>query len=155
MIKVIQAQTPEQLSQARELLENYGRAVEGTGCSADMEEELSSLPGDYAPPYGRLLVAYQKDVPVGCVAMYLITPFTCEVKRLFVRPEFRRHGVGRALMNELIKQAQQVGYQKMRLDTHASMVEALALYRNIGFKPAAPYYKTKAEISFLELPLKR
>jgi len=106
------------------------------------DAELAGLPGKYAPPKGELLLAEAADgAALGCVAL---RPFEdegfCEMKRLYVRPEARRLGVGHALVAAIIAAAETVGYREMRLDSLPSMAEAMALYRRFGFGEIAPYY---------------
>lgn len=106
--------------------------------------ELTSLPGQYAPPAGELLLARDSHhEAVGCIGLRPIMPSGgCEVKRLYVSPQGRGSGLGRALINAIVKQAVRIGYHQMRLDTLPSMVEAIALYRKLGFVPIEPYYDT-------------
>jgi ribosomal protein S18 acetylase RimI-like enzyme len=108
------------------------------------EAELAGLPGAYAPPTGALLLAYAPDgQPVGCVAIRkLHEAGTCEMKRLYTRPNARGAGVGRALAEAAIQAAVQAGYQTMRLDTLPSMQAAVALYRDLGFETTPAYYET-------------
>lgn len=108
----------------------------------DFKGELASLPGKYAPPRGELLLARGHDGEVlGCVGLRPIPPEgTCEMKRLYVAPAARGLGVGRALVEAVIKEARRIGYREMRLDTLADMVEAVGLYRRAGFAPIDPYY---------------
>jgi ribosomal protein S18 acetylase RimI-like enzyme len=110
----------------------------------DFAVELATLPGKYAAPTGELLLA--RDIqgePLGCVGLRPIEPFgCCEMKRLYVSPQGRGHGLGRALIDAIIGEAARIGYHEMRLDTLPSMVEAIALYRKAGFISIKPYYDT-------------
>jgi ribosomal protein S18 acetylase RimI-like enzyme len=122
----------------------------------DFETELASLPGKYAPPFGALLLA--RDVagrPVGCVALRsLADAGACEMKRLYVAPEGRGHGLGKGLLEAVLGEARQIGYREIRLDTLPTMIAAQALYRARGFEPIAPYYDTPvAGTAFLRLRL--
>ncbi|RYG47398.1 GNAT family N-acetyltransferase [bacterium] len=110
----------------------------------DFASELASLPGKYAPPEGELLLARDSEgEPVGCVAVRPIEPEgCCEMKRLYVAPSGRGLGLGKALMNAILVEAERIGYREMRLDTLPKLVEALALYTKGGFVPIPPYYDT-------------
>jgi ribosomal protein S18 acetylase RimI-like enzyme len=105
-------------------------------------EELASLPGQYAPPHGALLLARLRDgTPIGCVGLRpLSSPGVGEIKRLYVSPSGRGLGVGRALAEAILQQAKTIGYDKVRLDTLPFMTAAIGLYRALGFSPAAAYY---------------
>ena len=121
------------------------------------EEELASLPGKYVPPTGQLLLATVVGAPAGCVALRAIDADACEMKRMFVYPEYHGRGVGRALGEAVIGAARTAGYRVMRLDTSIRQAEAQALYRRLGFQTTAPYYELPEELRnwlvFMELPL--
>jgi GNAT superfamily N-acetyltransferase len=102
-------------------------------------EELRTLPGRYAPPEGRLLLARVAGKPAGTAAFRPIDRRSCEAKRLYVRPQYRGKGLGRALLSELIKQARSADYKEMYGDTLPSMTSALQMYRQIGFAETGPY----------------
>ena len=104
------------------------------------EDELARLPGQYAPPRGRLLLAHFNGQSAGCAALREIDNQTCEMKRMFVYPEFHGKGIGRALAERLIQEAREIGYRSMLLDTSFRQTEAQNLYRKMGFRPIAPYY---------------
>ncbi|MCB0173862.1 MAG: GNAT family N-acetyltransferase [Anaerolineae bacterium] len=99
-----------------------------------LEEELATLPGIYAPPSGHLLLALQDEQPAGCVALLAHSRYTCEMKRFYVRPTFRGHGIGWELLKVLFDLARQDGYKRMVLDSHHSMKKAHELYRAVGFQ---------------------
>jgi ribosomal protein S18 acetylase RimI-like enzyme len=110
----------------------------------DFAAEVATLPGKYAPPKGELLLATDtRGVPLGCVALRPIElDGCCEMKRLYVSPEGRGGGLGRALAGAIMREAVRIGYREIRLDTLPTMAEAQSLYRKLGFVPIAPYYET-------------
>ena len=154
-MKLTQAVTPEQIEQARELLKEYAAWLEIDLCFQNFDQELSDLPGNYAPPEGRLLLAFENDQLAGCVALRKIGDGVCEMKRLFLRPEFHGKGLGRELIEAIVKEARAIGYQRMYLDTlPPQMNKAIELYRAAGFKEIAPYYGNPVPgAMFLELEL--
>jgi putative acetyltransferase len=152
---LIQASSTEEIQQARLLFEQYASWVEISLCFQNFEQEVANLPGDYAPPNGRLFLALENDKVMGCVALRKIGEGIGEMKRLYVRPEFRGRRLGRTLTEKLIAEAKQIGYRRMRLDTlPGKMDQAIAMYRALGFKEIAPYYKNPVEdATFMELVL--
>lgn len=152
---IVQAETPEQIESARTLFREYQQWLGIDLCFQSFEEELKSLPGKYAAPDGRLLVASVAAQIAGCIALRKLDAETCEMKRLFVRAAFRASGLGRQLIERLITEARTIGYQKMRLDTLPErMPRAVALYRFYGFREIAPYYDNPhAETLFMEKEL--
>ena len=101
-LTMTQVESPAQIEQARELFLEYAQSLGFSLCFQSFDQELASLPGDYAPPDGRLLVAKYRDQLAGCVALHLLTPGICEMKRLYLRPQFRGSGLGRALAETVI-----------------------------------------------------
>ena len=153
-IGIIAGHSAEHLGTVRELFGEYARSLEIDLCFQGFDDELAELPGRYAPPAGRLLLAVEGATPTGCVALRGIGDGTCEMKRLYVRPAFRRKGIGRLLAGRIIGDAREIGYQRMRLDTLSSMKGALALYQSLGFKRIEAYYHNpSAGAVFLELNL--
>ena len=138
--ELIQAALPEHIEQTRALFLEYADSLGFSLCFQGFDEELKSLPGDYAAPSGRLLLAQYEKQAAGCVALRKLEVNTCEMKRLYVRPAYRGKGLGRILVERVIAEARAIGYERMRLDTIASsMKDAVELYRKMGFKEIAPY----------------
>ena len=150
-----QAETPSQIAQIRELFLEYAESLGFSLCFQNFDQELARLPGDYAPPEGRLLLAEYAGQPAGCVALHKLEPGICEMKRLYLRPQFRGKGLGRALADRIIAEARQVGYHCMRLDTvEPVMKDAVAMYRKYGFRDIAPYRPNPiAGAMYMELQL--
>ena len=139
-LSFVQAETPEQIAQARELFLEYAKSLGFSLCFQNFEKELANLPGDYGPPEGCLLLAEYDGQLAGCVALHKFDDKICEMKRLYLRPQFRGKGFGRALTYRIIAEARTIGYQRMRLDTvEPVMKDAVAMYRRIGFREIAPY----------------
>jgi len=151
---IIPATTPADVAHARALFLDYAAESKLDLCFQGFEEELAALPGKYAPPGGRLLMAREGELTAGCGALRELTEGVSEMKRLFVRPAFRKQGVGRLLAGRLIEEARRIGYETMRLDTLASMRAARALYESLGFRRIPAYYANPlAEVVYLELAL--
>jgi ribosomal protein S18 acetylase RimI-like enzyme len=154
MMTLVQVETPQQIEEVRRLLREYEVSLNVSLCFQGFEEELAELPGEYAPPRGRLLLACDGGQPAGCVALRELDEETCEMKRLYLRPEFRGQGAGRRLARSVIQEARTLGYKRMRLDTLAAMREAKALYESLGFKRIEPYYQNPLPgTEFMELEL--
>lgn len=154
VLSIRDARTPEQIRSARELFVEYAGSVGIDLCFQGFDEELATLPGCYAPPPGRLLLAVDGEAVAGCIALRRLEAGVCEMKRLYVRPRFRSRGVGRLLAERLIREAGIAGYQWMRLDSLPSMTAARALYRRLGFRDIASYRENPIEGAvFLELQL--
>jgi putative acetyltransferase len=135
-----EAESPMQILQTRELFLEYAQSLGFSLCFQNFDQELAGLPGDYAPPEGRLLLAECEGQLAACVALHKLDSGICEMKRLYLRPQFRGKGLGRALAERIIAEARQIGYQRMRLDTvEPVMKDAVAMYRKLGFKEIAPY----------------
>ena len=155
MLRIAQATTQTDLAQARELFKEYEASLGISLCFQNFADELASLPGDYAPPRGRLLLAREFDQLAGCVALRPVGPTTCEMKRLFLRPAYRSRGLGRVLVEAIIEEAREIGYTHMRLDTMSDrMGRAIDLYKSIGFVEIEPYYHSPVDTTkFMELDL--
>jgi len=134
-----QAATPQDIAVARELFREYADWLRVDLCFQDFERELATLPGAYAPPQGRLLLAFHHEKAVGCVALRPVDAATGELKRLYVRPEARGKRVGRRLVEQAIAAAKEIGYKRLVLDTLPQMAEAQALYRAFGFVEIPAY----------------
>jgi GNAT superfamily N-acetyltransferase len=140
-VVIAQVETPEQIAAVRELLEEYidwTRTIEVDAMDAPtfhgVDAEMATLPGVFAPPAGRLLLATYDDRPAGCVAFKRVDASTCELKRFYVRPGFRGQQIGRRLVSRLIDEARAAGYERIVLDSHVSMQAAHRIYRDFGFE---------------------
>lgn len=154
-MKLIQAKSDEEIRHARELFEEYAAWLEYNLCFQNFEKELAGLPGDYVPPDGHLLLAVDGDQVAGCVALRKIGDGIGEMKRLYVRPDFRGQGLGRTLTEATIEAAREIGYQQLRLDTlPGKMDQAIKMYRALGFQDIEPYYDNPySEAAYMELVL--
>lgn len=148
-IEFIVPNTPEELNTLRSMLREYAQALRIDLCFQGFEAELAELPGDYAAPRGALLMAAIDEEPAGCCALRPLDtvdyPNACEMKRLYVRPAFRRHGVGRQLAEAILDCARVAGYACVLLDTLNDMESARALYQDLGFEEIEPYYHNPIE----------
>ena len=152
---ISQANSVEDIDHARTLFKEYEAGLGISLCFQNFEHELKNLPGDYAPPDGRLLLARDDDQIAGCIAMRKLAAGVCEMTRLFVRPAYRGTGLGRVLVNTIIDEARKLGYTRMRLDTlPGRMDKAIALYSSMGFADIEPYRENPVEgARFMELDL--
>jgi putative acetyltransferase len=143
-ISLVRLDTGPWLEPAREILREYGASLAVDLSFQNFESELASLPGEYGPPSGQLLLAFVDGALAGCGALRALADVdyanACEMKRLFVRPAFRRFGLGRALAEALVDEARRAGYSVMLLDTLDEMESARGLYTTLGFEEIAPYY---------------
>ena len=129
----------DQIPVITELFREYAESLNFDLCFQDFDRELEGLPGDYAEPEGLILIAESEDKTAGCVALRKIDRETCEMKRLYVKPEFRGKKIGLLLAEKIIEEAKKIGYKKMRLDTTPQMKKAIQLYKSLGFKEIKPY----------------
>ncbi|MCL5316641.1 MAG: GNAT family N-acetyltransferase [Thaumarchaeota archaeon] len=154
MLRIIQADSEEFVSKVRELMNEYSDAMGFR--FRDFEKEIADLPGEYAPPEGRLLLALEDDKAAGCVALRKLTDDVSEMRRLYVRPEFRGKRIGRQLAITAVDQARLIGYRSIRLITLSSMKGAVALYNSLGFREIQPYRQVPSSNAiFMELRLKQ
>jgi len=154
MAEIVQAGSDVAIEQARELFREYGAIPDFGVCFKGFEEETQSLPGMYAPPEGRLLLAYVDGEPAGCIGLRRMEPGYCEIRRLYVRPRFRGQRLGRALAEAVLVEARAAGYHTARLGTLPVMKEAISLYQSLGFVSAVPYKSTALDGAiYMELAL--
>jgi GNAT superfamily N-acetyltransferase len=155
IVTIEPAQKAGQIAAARQLFREYAEALAVDLCFQDFEAELRDLPGRYSPPRGIILLAAGPDDEMaGCAAVRPIDAEVCEMKRLFVRPPFRRWGLGRRLAEATLAFARNARYHTMRLDTLRRLGPALELYRDLGFREAAPYYENPIDdVVYMELEL--
>ena len=152
---IFQANSDDDIQHARALFEEYASGIGISLCFQNFDHELKNLPGDYAPPGGRLLLATEDDQFAGCIALRKLSGTACEMKRLFVRPSYRGKRLGKILVESIIDEAHKLGYTHMRLDTiPGPMDTAIALYRSIGFVEIEAYCENPVEgAKFMELDL--
>lgn len=149
------AESPADIARAQELFLEYEKSIGISLCFQNFAEEVASLPGAYAPPDGRLLLAKHVGRLAGCVALRKIGDDVAEMKRLYVRLAFRGMGVGRTLAAAVLAEAKAIGYRAVRLDTLATMREAQALYLSMGFREIPAYNEHPVEgTRFLEKELR-
>lgn len=154
MLEFVRAESGQYIDHARRLFEEYAAGLGVDLGFQDFERELAELPGDYATPDGRLLIALYDSEVAGCVALRKLALGVCEMKRLYVRPEYRGKGLGRKLAQAIIEAARETGYEHMRLDTLPFMGEAIAMYRSLGFKEIEPYrYNPIEGTKYMEMDL--
>jgi len=139
-IAITPAATSADIGAVRALFQEFAASLPIDLGPQGFQQELDSLPGAYAPPHGALLLAKRGDSVLGCIAVKpLAPPGIGEIKRLYVRPEGRGLGIGKALIAEILKAAERIGYDELKLDTLPHLTTAIALYRAAGFALIAPY----------------
>jgi ribosomal protein S18 acetylase RimI-like enzyme len=154
MIEITEALDPAAVTACRTLFQQYQKALDIDLSFQGFASELDALPGEYASPRGRLLLAHDGDAVAGCVAMRPLTSDTCEMKRLYVTPRFRATGVGRMLAERVIAEARSAGYTRMYLDTLPTMAGAQRLYESLRFRDIPAYrHNPIAGARFLGLDL--
>ena len=155
MVKIVQAITEESIENAKTLIREYAESLEFDLGFQNFDQEMGDFPGEYALPKGRLYIAMDKNQPVGCVALRDLGDGICEMKRLYVIPNYRGRHIGRLLAKTVIKAAGELGYERIRLDTIPSMRQANMLYTALGFKEITPYRFNPIEgAAFFELNIK-
>jgi len=153
-IRITRAVAPDDVAAARELFLEYASALGVDLRFQGFEAEVAGLPGCYAPPEGRLLLARADGELAGCAALRPLQPTVAEMKRLYVRPEFRGAAVGRSLADAIIADARSIGYRSIRLDTLPSMGAARRLYQSLRFREIEPYTANPIPgTAFLDLDL--
>jgi len=153
--RIFDAVNDQDFSETKKLFTEYAESLNFDLCFQGFDIELANLPGKYAPPDGFILLAEYESKIAGCIALRKLEDGICEMKRLFVRPEFRGFGIGKKLCDELILRAKNMGYSKMRLDTiKKQMKEAIKLYKSYGFYEIEPYYNNPQEgVMYMQLSL--
>ena len=145
MIELIHIESEQHLADVRELFLEYAKSLGFSLCFQDFDKELAGLPGEYAPPDGRLYIAFDDEDAIGCIALRKLDDGICEMKRLYVKPSGRGKGLGKLLVQTVIDEAKKIGYTKMRLETVPKMKEAITLYRSIGFYEIESYRENPIE----------
>jgi N-acetylglutamate synthase-like GNAT family acetyltransferase len=132
-IRITKAEREKEFQLVRQLFLEYAQSYNFDICFDDFDKELESLPGEYSAPGGSLLLAYVDNEVAGCVALKKVEEKLCEMKRLYVRPQYRGEELGRMLAISIMQEAKKIGYETMCLNTTSTMKEAISLYRSIGF----------------------
>jgi putative acetyltransferase len=154
VIDYVEAGSQDHIETVRELFIEYAESLNFSLRFQNFEQELKTLPGEYKAPEGNLYLAFKDGKAIGCVGVRRITDEVCEMKRLYVKPEHRRKGIGKRLSEIVIEKARGAGYRRMRLDTISKMKEAMGLYSSLGFEKIEPYcYNPIEGAIFMELEL--
>jgi GNAT superfamily N-acetyltransferase len=152
--EIVEALGAGEVARCRELFVEYQEGLGVSLCFQGFDRELAALPGDYAPPRGRLLMATVGGAPAGCVALRPLGDDVAEMKRLYVRAAHRGRDLGRALALRVIAEARLLGYRTLKLDTLPSMDAAQRLYSQLGFVDTVPYNDNPiGGVRFLKLDL--
>lgn len=153
--EIVNAVTPADIDHIRRLFRAYATWLDVDLCFQDFDNELATLPGLYAPPRGRLLLAKTGSEVAGCVGLRPLGETVCEMKRLWVEPGFGGHGIGRGLAEAIVEAGRELGYEAMRLDTMPKRLKAAGrIYKKLGFKRISDYYHNPLEgVAMYELRL--
>lgn len=152
-VKLIDGHLPDRVDDLRTLFREYADWLNVDLCFQDFEAELAGLPGEYAPPRGRALLADVDGQLAGCVGLRPLADGWCEMKRMYVRPAARGLGLGRRLAERIVTEGRALGYAGMRLDTLDRLVAAKAIYGTLGFRETASYYDNPLEgVQYFALP---
>lgn len=156
MVQIREATTTSLISSARELIREYSASLGIDLSFQNFEREMAEFPAHYSRPDGRVLVAVEGGEAVGVVGLRRLSSETCELKRMYVRPELRGRGIGRMLAKRALKEARAIGYVRMRLDTLSRLKQAVSLYDSLGFEEIAPYrVNPNKGVIYMELDLGR
>lgn len=154
MIEIVEADDDDRVAESKALIQEYAESLGFDLCFQNFDQELDGFPGQYGPPEGRLFLALAENKPVGCVGLRPFEKGICEMKRLYVKPDFRKRKVGRRLVEAVINAANIIGYEVMRLDTLPAMESANLLYRSLGFRQIRSYRHNPIKGAiYMELPL--
>lgn len=155
-VSIVEAATRADYAVGRAMFEEYARAIDVDLCFQDFSAELDRLSVMYAPPAGALLLARAGSDVAGCVGLRKLRDDICEMKRLYVRPDFRRRHLGRRMAEDIAQRARELGYRTLVLDTLGTMDAAQGLYVSMGFKPATSYYVNPLpNVKYFSLDLQR
>ncbi len=152
-LRLIDGHTPDRIDDLRTLFREYADWLGVDLRFQDFEAELAGLPGDYAPPRGRALLAELDGRLAGCVGLRPLADGWCEMKRMYVRADARGRGLGRLLAERIVAEGRALGYAGMRLDTLDRLAAAMAIYATMGFRETEPYYNNPhAGVRYFALP---
>jgi putative acetyltransferase len=155
MYQIVEVNTPQLIQETKVLFREYEKWLNVSLCFQGFEEEVNTLPGKYSPPEGRLYLVQLDEKFSGCIALRKLEEGICEMKRLYLREELRGKGIGNTLVTKIIRDAKEIGYKTMRLDTiKEKMPKAVAIYSRHGFIETKPYYHNpNPHTLFMELDL--
>lgn len=154
IIELIHPSHPKEISEVKKLIQEYGQSLKINLSLQDFKKELNELPGKYSAPRGTLIMVKVNGKSAGCVALKEMNQDSCEMKRLYVRNEFRGQGIGKLMVTQLIKEAKELKYTYMNLDTLPGMLRAQEIYKSYGFYDVNPYvYNPVDGVRYMELKL--